>query len=601
MKTYLANSFGWKYNQLKTQAVIKKKSQIDFLISIIIAFFIIIIVSQLLGQLDRAIRIPLIGRDLSLVNPFEVNMASAASNEAFKMIESNKVIELGQGQIMNYTVGYKNVGKKVWKQAGSGKVDLRRKDSKSLTLKANLSTTENKSGQIGYFNMTLKAPDKVGTYKYSFLLVRNGKEIINGSEFGLNIKVLAKSQIITPKQTSTPVTTVNTNVSTISTNSLNKPVGLAEICRSIKPSDFKAAMVDQRLLDECLKIGIKVTDEGTSYIKLDQPTSSTAPEPNLEPAPTNPAPPVNSNPLPVSQPTNPSVTNGSNGPLVRIGLYNTTDPVIITANVPFTIKNQNGSVLVSVPANIQAKVIFDFQAKTYNLTANGTSLATSSYLRFEGADQNTVFEIISLNWRPTWNTSINYNKYLGALEVRYSPNTGKLWVINELELENYLKGLAESSNGAPIEYQKALLTTARTYAMYHYNRGTKHAAEYFTLDATYDQVYRGYNAELSLTQVSEAVEATKGQVITYNGEVVVTPYFSYDDGRTRSYQEVWGGSYKPWLVSVKEPAGYDKTTMYGHGVGLCARGAVLLAADFHYTFDQILKYYFTGIGLKKIY
>ena len=460
-----------------------------------------------------------------------------------------------------------------------------------------METAENKPGQIGYFNTTLLAPSNLGTYKFKYALVRDSKSIISGSEFEITINVVDKKKsnqanLAVNQKTEILVPTQNIDNT--------KPVGLTEICLSIKISDFKAATVDKRLLDECLKIGIKVTDEGTSYIKLDQPTSSTAPEPSLEPAPTNTAPPVNSNPSLVS-PTSPSVTNGSNGPLVRIGLYNTTDPVIITANVPFTIKNQNGSVLASIPASISAKVVFDFQAKTYNLTANGTSLATSSYLRFEGANLNTVFEITTLNWRPTWNTSINYNKYLGALEVRYSPNTGKLWVINELELENYLKGLAESSNGAPIEYQKALLTTARTYAMYHYNRGTKHAAEYFTLDATYDQVYRGYNAELALTQVSEAVEATKGQVITYNGEVVVTPYFSYDDGRTRSYQEVWGGSYKPWLVSVKEPAGYDKTTMYGHGVGLCARGAVLLAADFHYTFDQILKYYFTGIGLKKIY
>ena len=120
-------------------------------------------------------------------------------------------------------------------------------------------------------------------------------------------------------------------------------------------------------------------------------------------------------------------------------------------------------------------------------------------------------------------------------------------------------------------------------------------------DATTDQVYRGYNASLSLTQVVDAVEQTRGQVVTYNGNIVVTPYFSYDDGRTRSYQEVWGGSFKPWLVSVKEPAGYDKTTMYGHGVGMCARGAVLLAANFNYTFDQILKYYYTGSNLKKIY
>jgi stage II sporulation protein D len=41
--------------------------------------------------------------------------------------------------------------------------------------------------------------------------------------------------------------------------------------------------------------------------------------------------------------------------------------------------------------------------------------------------------------------------------------------------------------------------------------------------------------------------------------------------------------------------------MYGHGVGLSAHGALHLAVYSKYTFDLILKYYYTGIELKKIY
>lgn len=603
MKTYLANTFGWKYNQLKTQAVIKKRSQVDFWISIIIAFFIIIIVSQLLGQLDKAIRFPLMGKDFSLANPFYINQASAASPEAIKMVQSQRDLELLKNEVIDFTVGYKNLGKLTWTNSGKNKIDFRRKDAKSLTYKTTLTSSTNQPGQIGYFNLKLQAPSKTGTYKYKYVLTRNGKEVIKGSDLELVIKVVNKksssSTQIAKAQAIQPVTPIPTP-----TNSLNKPVGLAEICLSIKTSDFKAALVDQRLLDECLKIGIRVTAEGTSYVKVELPPPTVTSNPVSSSNPPNSQNTNNSNPptnnnVPNTNPL-PATQSGSNGPLVRIGLYNTTDPVVITANSTFKVKDQNKAILATMPAGVTAQIIFNFQTRTYNLVANGVNLSTSSYLRFESDSSTPVFEVVSLNWRPTWNTSINYNKYLGALEVRYSPNTGRLWVINELELENYLKGLAESSNGAPIEYQKALLTAARTYAMYHYNRGTKHADEYFTLDATYDQVYRGYNAQITLTQVSEAVEATKGQVVTYGGQVVVTPYFSYDDGRTRSFQEVWGVA-EPWLISVKEPADYDKTTMYGHGVGMCARGAVLLAANHNYTFDQILKYYYTGIELKKIY
>jgi len=733
MKNQTAYLFGWKYNHKKTQAVIKKRSQLDFLISLIIAFLIIIFVSQFLAHLDRLIRSPLGSKDFSLINPLAINIANAASDEAIKMIQSQNDFEMTKSEKINFSIGFKNNGQKVWNKSGSGKVELRRKDANGLVFKASLESAENKPGQIGYFNTTLQAPSTLGTYKFKYALARDGKTIISGSEFEIKINVVAsitkqntsvsnssqatvisfqtngssdeavkmvqsqndfemtKSEkinfsigfknngqkvwnktgsgkvelrrkdanglafksslesaenkpgqigyfnttlqapstlgtykfkyalardgktiisgsefelvikVVAKKSKNTQIaSSQNTAIITpvpIATNTLNKPVGLAEICLSIKPSDFKAAMVDQKLIDECLKIGIKVTDEGTSFIKVEVPVipptvTNTNPIDNSSTPTPTPSPISNNNSIPIAS---------NNGPLVRIGLYSTTETITITANSNYKVKDQNQAVLAAMPVGVSSQVSFNFSTRTYTLIGNGTNLTTSSYLRFEGDNSNTVFEITSLNWRPAWNTSLNDNRFLGKLEVRYSSNTGKLWVINELEVENYLKGLAETSNDSPLEYQKALITAARTYAMYHYNRGTKHADEYYTLDATYDQVYKGYNSQLRLTKVSQAVEETKGQVVTYNGEVVVTPYFSYDDGRTRSYQEVWGGSFKPWLVSVKEPAGYDKTTMYGHGVGLSAHGALHLAVYFNYTFDQILKYYYTGIELKKIY
>ncbi|OGY41444.1 MAG: hypothetical protein A2Y82_00825 [Candidatus Buchananbacteria bacterium RBG_13_36_9] len=733
MKNFLAYNFGWKYNFTKNQAVIKKRSQVDFLISIIMAFLIIFIISQILVYFDKAIRGPYNDRPFSLINPLAINCASAAENEAIKMIQSQYVFEMTKSEKIDFSVGYKNNGSVTWQKSGSGKVELRRIDSKSLAFKASLETAENGPGQIGYFKTTLQAPSSLGTFKFRYVLARNEQEKISGSEFEIAIKVVSSktnSNIITsnsdvsksvntlainsvgaeaikmiqsqndfemtksekidfsvgyknngsatwqksgsgkvelrridskslafkaslesnangPGQIGYYKTTLQapsdlgtykfryvlarnvqerisgsefeitikvvsskTNQNTANsnpvapnstlTNNQTKPMGLAEICLSIKTSDFKAAMVDKRLLEECLKIGIKVTDEGTSYININpQPAPTPTPQPAPTPIPI-PIPSPVPQPIPTPTPTPAPVANTGNGPLVRVGLYSTTEPITITANTNYKVKDQTQSVLATVSAGINSQVIFNFQTRTYSLTANGTNLATSSYLRFEG-DNNTVFEITSLNQRPAWNQSLNDNKFLGALEIRFSPYTSKLWVINELEMENYLKGLAESSNYSPMEYQKALITAARTYAMYHYNRGTKHADEYYTLDATYDQVYRGYNSQLRLTQVSDAVAQTKGQVVTYNGEVVVTPYYSHSDGRTRSYQEVWGGSFKPWLVSVKEPAGYNKTTLYGHGVGLSAYGAILLANDYHYAFNQILKYYYTGIEIKKIY
>jgi stage II sporulation protein D len=52
-------------------------------------------------------------------------------------------------------------------------------------------------------------------------------------------------------------------------------------------------------------------------------------------------------------------------------------------------------------------------------------------------------------------------------------------------------------------------------------------------------------------------------------------------------------------VSVPVPWDQGKT-LWGHGVGMSATGALGMAAD-GYTYDKILKYFYTGIELRKAY
>jgi stage II sporulation protein D len=164
----------------------------------------------------------------------------------------------------------------------------------------------------------------------------------------------------------------------------------------------------------------------------------------------------------------------------------------------------------------------------------------------------------------------------------------------------YLRGIAETSNVSPLEFQKALLTAARTYALYHVNRGTKHADEYFHVDAHLDQVYRGYGQEARSPNIVDGVVQTRGQIVTYDGKLAITPYFSRSDGRTRDWTEVWGGSGYPWLKSVSVP--YDVgQTLWGHGVGLSARGALYMASKDNASYQMILKHFYQGIELRPAY
>ena len=119
------------------------------------------------------------------------------------------------------------------------------------------------------------------------------------------------------------------------------------------------------------------------------------------------------------------------------------------------------------------------------------------------------------------------------------------------------------------------------------------------MDATYDQVYRGYGAEARDPNVVAAIDATHGQIVTYNGKLAITPYYSRSDGRTRSWTEVWGGGPYPWLVSVPVPWDNGKT-LWGHGVGMSASGALGMARDGK-NYQEILSYFYQQTVLMQAY
>jgi len=294
------------------------------------------------------------------------------------------------------------------------------------------------------------------------------------------------------------------------------------------------------------------------------------------------------------------VVNTTDGPLIRVGITYDTQPQVIISSSAYTLVNAAGVTLANLSASDQVTLDYVESSGQYSYAINSGTVYSTNYLRLVHPDMNGYFTVTTYEDRPGWNPSLNDNKFLGTIEVRYASATSRTWVINELPLEWYLKGIAETSNSSPMEYQKAMMVAARTYASYHLNKATKHANENFIVDAKFDQVYKGYGTMTRMPSVVQAVDATKGQIVTYAGEIAITPYFSWSDGHTRSMAEVWGVD-KPWLQSVVEPVGYTKTTLYGHGVGLSAYGALILANDLGYTYDRILQYYYTGVSITANY
>lgn len=240
----------------------------------------------------------------------------------------------------------------------------------------------------------------------------------------------------------------------------------------------------------------------------------------------------------------------------------------------------------------------------YKLTAPGIDISSNDYIRLTPqTNMHAVFTLVNYDREVSWKGPVNFNKYRGAMELRKINNGDDVYVIEEVLMEDYVAGIAETSNAGPTEYIKALLTAARTYAHYVANYSTKHDSRNFDVVAhTGDQLYLGYQSEVLMPNVVAAQKATRGYMVTYNNDIVITPYYSTSDGRTRSWTEVWGGSTRPWLVSVEAP--YDKRdgkTMYGHGVGMSARDAAYMADEEDISWQEILHHYYTNVDINLIY
>ncbi len=273
--------------------------------------------------------------------------------------------------------------------------------------------------------------------------------------------------------------------------------------------------------------------------------------------------------------------------------------VEVTADGSYdVVEGSSGKVLATLSKGQITQV--KYTGGKYQVKYQNTSTTTSDYIRLEGG-KNRVMTVLSYEDRKSWDSSINDNQFRDTIELRYSPTSQALWVINDLSLENYIAGVAETSDSSPTEFIKALVIAERTYAVYLVNNGGKHPKDFVDVYNSVngngdDQVYRGYSFETRNQGVKSAVNETAGMVVKYNGKVAITPYYSHADGRTRSWEEVWGSKNYPYCVSVPDPY-TEGMSLYGHGVGMSALGAVKFAEKENKTYDWILKYYYTGIDI----
>ncbi|MHC2184044.1 stage II sporulation protein D [Paenibacillus sp. PvR052] len=138
--------------------------------------------------------------------------------------------------------------------------------------------------------------------------------------------------------------------------------------------------------------------------------------------------------------------------------------------------------------------------------------------------------------------------YRGGIEL--SLHNNKLAVINELPFQHYLYAVlgSELSSAWPMEALKAQAVAARTYAL---KQGVKYQIAHIS-DTTFDQSYKGRTAEFPAA--IQAVDATAGEVLTFNKALIDPLYYSNAGGQTADSTEVWGNE----VAYLKSVSSQDK-------------------------------------------
>ncbi|MCI8574920.1 MAG: stage II sporulation protein D [Bacilli bacterium] len=136
----------------------------------------------------------------------------------------------------------------------------------------------------------------------------------------------------------------------------------------------------------------------------------------------------------------------------------------------------------------------------------------------------------------------------------YDPTTTK---IENMNLEDYIIGVvaAEMPASFEIEALKAQAIAARTFATYK----MEHRSEsYDIIIGVADQAYNtpeqmqnkwGADYEKNYDKIKTAVQETKGDIMTYQGQTIESFYFSMSNGQTENCELVFQEAL-PYLTSV---------------------------------------------------
>ncbi|MFA6437613.1 MAG: SpoIID/LytB domain-containing protein [Candidatus Paceibacterota bacterium] len=278
---------------------------------------------------------------------------------------------------------------------------------------------------------------------------------------------------------------------------------------------------------------------------------------------------------------------------IKVGLFaiGANQDISIKADSDYTVYKDN--ILSS-----QEKMETIYKIKTKEVKKN---------IKFVSKNGNVIFEILD-NKKPK--DSIG-KKYRGSLElVRQDTinNLSKYWLVNELFLEDYLRGIEIENIGTiPENLISAINIIHRSYALYYSEKeGGRYKDMPFDLNFKEGNIlYKGYEAEEQVEKL-EMIDKTRGMVLLYNNDVALPLYVKDNCGISRDARIVFGSFYNqfPYLwggindpINTKHLVDCDSDNS---GVGLSLAGAETLALQ-NKNYNQILEYYYPSTRVQKVY
>ena len=157
--------------------------------------------------------------------------------------------------------------------------------------------------------------------------------------------------------------------------------------------------------------------------------------------------------------------------------------------------------------------------------------------------------------------------------IRVKRENGDIQTIN---LEDYLIGVVPSESPLYFEDEalKAQAVAARTYALKQMQNNNQNSFD--VTDDTYSQVYSdldtlrsrwGEYFDQNYNRIKNIVDSTRGQYVSYNGDIIYAFFFSTSNGYTEDNKDVFGADL-PYLKVVdssfdaEETDGFKVTTTF---------------------------------------